>query len=202
MKERLNKDNFFDTHKHIQKNRVKKKQIVLINTGCSIDDHITRINFRYNKQYKKIPTFTIARSGAIHQHYDPLNSSQVLDNQDFDKQSIVIALENIGWLHFNEGSNTYVDWKGVIYENPIIEKLWRSKKYWAQYTDEQFLALTELIDYLCLEYSINKNFIGNNVTTHKPVNYKGILNRSNFSKNHYDLTPAFDFEKLTEIINK
>jgi hypothetical protein len=64
------------------------------------------------------------------------------------------------------------------------------------------LTLTELIDYLCLEYSINKNFIGDNVTTHKPINYKGILNRSNFSKNHYDLTPAFNFEKLTEIINK
>jgi hypothetical protein len=202
MKEKLNRDHFFDTHKHIQKNRTKKKQIVLINTGCSIDDYITRINLRYNKQYKKIPTFTIARSGAIYQHYDPINTSQILDNQDFDKQSIVIALENIGWLQYNEDLNTYIDWKGTTYHEPIIEKLWRSKKYWAQYTEEQFLILTELIDYLCLEYSINKNFIGNNVTTHKPINYKGILNRSNFSKNHYDLTPAFNFEKLTEIINK
>lgn len=202
MKEKLNRDHFFDTHKHIQKNRTKKKQIVLINTGCSIDDYINRINLRYNKQYKKIPAFTIARSGAIYQHYDPINTSQILDNQDFDKQSIVVALENIGWLQYNEDLNTYIDWKGTTYHEPIIEKLWRSKKYWAQYTEEQFLILTELIDYLCLEYSINKNFIGNNVTTHKPINYKGILNRSNFSKNHYDLTPAFNFEKLTEIINK
>ena len=49
--------------------------------------------------------------------------------------------------------------------------------------------------------SIEKNFIGNNVLAHKPMNFKGILNRSNFSKNHYDLTPAFDFEKLTKLIN-
>ena len=35
------------------KSRVKKKQIILINTGYPINDYLTKITLRYNKKYNK-----------------------------------------------------------------------------------------------------------------------------------------------------
>ena len=53
-----------------------------------------------------------------------------------------------------------------------------------------------------IEYNIIKDFIGNNIVINKPNTYRGVLNRSNYSKNYYDLSPAMDFKKLNELINK
>ena len=184
------------------KSRVKKKQIILINTGYPINDYLTKITLRYNKKYNKVPTYTIDRSGKLYQHFDPKNYTELFDDDAFNKAAITIALENVGWLEFMGDKNVYLDWRGHGYNNTVIEKNWRNKKFWAEYTNEQMETLFDLLNYLCLEYSIDKNFIGNNVLTDKLVNFKGIFNRSNFSKNHYDLNPAFDFEKLIEIINK
>ena len=197
----LNKEYYFTVQKVIQKTRCKKKQIILINTSCSIDEHLVKLTNRYNKKYTKIPAFTVGKLGQIYQHYDPSNYTQIIDNQELNKQSIVIAVENIGWLNYNEEINQYSDWRGFTYSENVIEKQWRLKKYWADYTNEQYLALIELIDYLCIEYSIDKKFVGSNIVINRPNNFNGVLTRSNFSKNHYDLTPAFDFEKLTDLIN-
>jgi hypothetical protein len=193
----INKDFYFNERS--LKNSEKKSQIVLVNTTQPIEPYLYGLSNRNNKRYTKIPTFTIDREGIIYQHFDPLNSSKILNYPTIDNQAITIALENVGWLNFHE---KYTDWSGNTYNDEVIEKLWRNKKYWAKYTEKQFLSLIELIDYLCNEYNIQKEFIGNNVTTHKPHNFNGILNRSNFSKNHYDLTPAFCFDKLTEKINE
>jgi hypothetical protein len=59
----------------------------------------------------------------------------------------------------------------------------------------------ELIDYLCIELSVEKNFVGNNVFLDDAIKFKGVLTRSNFNKNYNDLTPAFNFEKLIKKIN-
>jgi len=198
---KLNKDYYFTGDTHIKKTRVKKKQIILLNTGCNFDDHITKITNRFNGKYTKLPTFTIDNSGNIFQHYDPLYYTDIIDNEDVNKQSIIIAVENVGWLNYDEKTNQYEDWSGAKYQSDILEKPWRLKKYWSTYTNEQYLALIELINYLCIEYSIDKKFVGSNIIINKPNKINGILTRSNFSKNHHDLTPAFDFEKLTELIN-
>jgi hypothetical protein len=200
--EKFDKSYFFIKKPNILKNKSKKTQIVLLNTGYPIDDYFKKILTRHNGNYNKIPTFTIDRLGQIYQHYDPLFRSQILDNINFDKHAITIALENVGWVEFDKINNQYLDWRGLLYNQPIIDKPWRQKKYWAEYTKEQFIALTKLIDYLCIEYSINKSFIGDNVLNNKPLIFKGIINRSNFSKNHYDLSPAFNFEELSKNINK
>jgi hypothetical protein len=197
----LNKEYYFTDQRVIQKTRCKKKQIILLNTGCSLDEHLTKLTNRYNKKYTKIPAFSVGKSGQIYQHIDPANYTQIIDNQELNKQSIVITIENIGWLTHNENTDRYFDWRGFAYSENIIEKQWRLKKYWADYTNEQYLALIELIDYLCIEYSIDKKFVGSNIVINKPNNFNGVLTRSNFSKNHYDLTPAFDFEKLIGLIN-
>ena len=140
--------------------------------------------------------------GQIYQHIDPSNHTQIIDIQDLNKQSIVIAVENIGWLTHNEETNQYFDWRGASYSDTVIEKQWRLKKYWADYTNEQYLGLIELIDYLCIHYDVVKDFIGNNIVINKPNAERGILNRGNYTKNTYDLSPAADFKKINELINK
>jgi len=192
---------YFTEETQIKKTKAKKRQLVLLNTGCSIESHFIKITKRFNGKYTKIPTFTIDKSGKIYQHYDPLQYTQLIDNEDLSKQSIIIALENLGWLNYDEKTSQYEDWMGAPYRFDVVERAWRSKKYWASYTNEQYLALTELINYLCIEYSIDKNFVGSNIIINRANKINGILTRSNFSKNHYDLTPAFDFEKLIELIN-
>lgn len=195
----INKDYYFNNI--IKKNKSKKKQIILLNTEVPIANFLTKISTRYNKNYTKIPTFTIARDGKIFQHYNPTFSSELFTDPNINKQSITIALENVGWLNYNKATNKYIDWRDDIYDGEVINKPWRGKKLWADYTDTQFFVLIKLIDYLCIEHSIEKYFIGNNVIIKNPIAFKGILNRSNYFKNYYDLTPAFDFEKLTENIN-
>lgn len=194
----LNKDHYFENN--IFRVESKKEKIVLINTLAPIEDYLTKLSLRYNKKYTKIPTFTIDRNGVIYQHLNPDKYSKILDNDSLDSQAIVIALENVGWLNFDPIFQDYCDWRGNLYEGSVIEIPWRNKKYWAAYTNEQFSSLIHLIDYLCNEHTINKNFIGNNVLS-GIKNFKGIINRSNFSKNHFDLSPAFDFEELTKQIN-
>lgn len=189
---------YFDDILRAYKTKAKKKQIVLMNTGSEIEYFLNKIKNRYNSKYNKIPAFSISGSGEIYQHYDTTYVSGSLENLNFDRQAITIALENVGWLTKDDINNKYYDWLGDIYKKPVIEQSWRNKKYWASYTDIQLNVLSDLIDYLCIEYNIRKHFIGHNVLVDNPLNFNGILNRSNISKQHYDLTPAFDFEKLTE----
>lgn len=200
--EKFINDYYFSDETQIKKSRVKKKQLILLNTGCPIENHFTKITKRFNGKYTKIPTFTIDKSGNTYQHYDPSLYTEAIDNEDFNKQSIVIAIENVGWLEYDEKANQYEDWCGAPYQSDVIERQWRSKKHWASYTNDQYLALSDLINYLCIQYSIDKNFVGSNIIINRASKINGILTRSNFSKNHYDLTPAFDFEKLIELINK
>jgi hypothetical protein len=191
---------FYIENNNIKEFNTPKEKIVLINTSLPIENHLNKMKLRYGGKYDKIPAFTIDREGVIYQHINPTHTSKILDNDSLDRQAIVIALENVGWVEFEDVLNEYYDWRGVRYCGPVVEIPWRGKKYWAQYSAAQFPSLIELIDYLCKEHSINKRFIGNNVIC-SIKNYKGVINRSNFSKLHFDLTPAFNFEILTKTIN-
>lgn len=179
----------------------KKEQIVLTNTLCPINDFLTKIKLRYNKKYNKVPAYTIDRSGTLYIHFDPVNQTKFFENDKMNDIGIVISLENVGWLDYIDEKDIYVDWRGVKYIGNVVPKIWRGKKYWADYTDEQMEVLLQLTNYLCITHSINKNFIGNNVFNDEAKKFKGVLNRSNLNKNYHDLTPAFNFDKLNKELN-
>mgnify|MGYP000079254165 FL=1 len=198
----VNKEYYFDDSEHIQKNRTKKKQIILLNTTCSLDEHLTKLKTRFNGKYNRLPCFFISQSGEIYQHYNPVYYSLLMEEHQIEKHCITIALENVGWLFKDSLTGKFTTWKGIEYSGEVIEVPWRNKKYWATYSDQQYEKLAELIDYLCIQHNIIKEFIGNNIVVNKPINHRGILNRGNYSKNYYDLSPAADFKKLNELINK
>jgi hypothetical protein len=179
-----------DVNKH-------KTQIVITNTNCTIDEHLSKISLRYNKKYNKVPAYTIDKSGALFCHYDPKKSANFFEDNGFNLRSIVISLENIGWLDLID--DCYYDWRGLTYGDGVFTMDWRNKKHWAEYTNEQTRVLIELINYLCLTESIKKKFIGTNTFIKDADKFNGVMVRSNISKNYYDLTPAFDFDKLIEL---
>lgn len=196
----INKDFYFNDSDHIQKSKTKKKQIVLINSLSTLEEHLIKIKTRYNGKYTNIPCFFVSKDGQIYQHFNSNYYSSLMNEQRVEKQVIIIALENVGWLYKDTLNGNFVTWKGSVYDGEVSEIPWRNKKYWAKYTDQQYSELVELINYLCIEHNITKEFVGNNVIIEKPNNYRGILNRSNYSKNYYDLSPAMDFKKLKELI--
>ena len=57
-----------------------------------------------------------------------------------------------------------------------------------------------LLTDLCNDLSIDKNFIGHNVRVEGVEKFKGIVTRSNYSEYFTDLSPAFNFDKIKEII--
>ncbi len=181
---------------------LKKELIVLTNTTYPINDHLTKIKLRFNRKYNKVPSYTIDRVGALYLHHESEKCAYFFEDIELNKKSIVISLENVGWLDRVKDKDTYVDWRGMVYNGTITERYWRCKKYWADYTFEQIETLIQLIDYLCKKHNIEKNFVGHNVFFDGAKNFKGIVNRGNFNKNYYDLTPAFDFEELNKKLNQ
>lgn len=156
---------------------------------------------RLNGKNKKTSTFTINKEGKVFQHYDPKYYSTFVNNQQ-DKASISIVLENCGWFRKDSMINKYIDWLGNIYNkqsNEVVVKRWRNHTYWDSYCDEQTESLKKLVIQLCDEYKIPKNFIGNNVYNEDIDLYKGITFRSNYSQESTDISPAFDMEILKNI---
>lgn len=193
----FNTDYDFNSQDFVNKEKTKKKQIILCHTSCTISQYLKKITTRDNKKYDKIPHFTIDLAGNVYSHIDPQFTSNFIGVETIDKDSIIVILENVGWLNYNVEQTRFFDWMGNEYFGKKVEKLWRNKRYWAEYTEDQILSLITLLNYLCEEYSITKDFTGNNITITKPRSFKGILNRSNYNKNYYDLSPAMDFEIIT-----
>lgn len=190
----FNTDHTID-YNNIILSKHKKKQIILAHTSSTIDDYLVKVKTRFNGKYNKIPAYVIGLDGVIYELFSPQYQSTFMEDESVDKMSISVVLENVGWLIKGEGSLLY-DWKGQIYTGNYCNVDWRQKKIWALYGDEQMVSLIQLISNLSEKFNISKDFVGDNTIISKPKTFKGVLNRSNYSKIHYDLSPAFDFNQL------
>ena len=173
-----------------------KKQIILGSTfNHDMRHYIGWLN-RYNGEFKRTASFTISLDGSIHQHFNPKFYSRYLNNKEIDPKTIVILLENDGWLLKIIENNGFYTWTGDIYNKSIdvIEKKWRGYSYWAPYSDKQFESLVSLVNKLCEEFSIPKTAIGHNTKVDDLKDYEGVLYKSNLDKQYTDLSPAFNFE--------
>lgn len=178
----------------------RKKQIVLTHTSRNVTDYISSLKYRYNGKYDKIPHFIIQKDGRVFQMIDPSLYSKILDSEQQNKHSIVICLENLGWLKKNPLNPSYVNWIGDIYKEGIYERKWRGHFFWEPYTNEQMESLVELSLYLCEMFSIPASCIGHNVKLDGIEKFEGIVTRSNFTTDNTDLSPAFDFDYFKKIL--
>lgn len=175
-----------------------KKQIVIANTFNHDMKHFIGWKKRHNGNYKKTAAFTIDAAGVVYRHFDPIFQSKYFGNTDLDSKSIVILIENDGWLYNDAEKNIFITWIGDIYNKPekVFEKRWRGYTHWVNYTKEQFNSCVELTKMLCDEFYIPNNVMSHNTKIDGLSDFNGVLYKSNIEKYYTDISPAWDFEQF------
>ena len=171
-----------------------KNQIILVHTSRNIGEYLVSLKHRHNGNYNKIPHYFISRKGEIIQLLDNEQYTNFFNDPTYDKSSIIVSLENLGWIEKEPLKNHYINWIGNIYKEKIVDKKWRDYFFWQPYTNIQLDNLAELCKDLSEKMSINLTCIGHNTKTNRMETFNGIFTRSNFDENYTDVSPAFDFE--------
>jgi replication initiation and membrane attachment protein DnaB len=109
-------------------------------------------------------------------------------------------LENLGWLEKKPLSNSYINWKGSIYNQQVYEKKWRDYFFWQPYTTSQLKSTADLCNQLIQTLRIENRCIGHNTKVDGIENYEGIVSKSNFNSNFTDLNPSFNFEAFRKLL--
>ena len=197
----INEDKFvLSTKNYVEKENIKK-QIVIGHTFNHDMRHAIGWLHRHNGHYKKTAAFSIDAAGFVYKHFDPKFQSEIFNDKHLDDRSIVILLENDGWLIKNN-KNEFITWNGDIYKkNPdIVRVKWRGYEHWAPYTTNQVESAGNLINHLCNDFSIPLNVISHNTKVAGLKDYEGVIYRSNLDMNNTDLSPAFNFSDFKEMI--
>lgn len=190
----------YDGFKPLGKQKNKNK-IILINTFRDIKGYLVSLKYRHNGEYDKIPNYVITKKGEILRLLGDSGYSNLFDDKLIKYNSIVIAIENLGWLEKNQDRGTNINWIGDIYNGEPYYKKWRDYDFWDVYTEAQMNSLVSLCSEICDRMKINKKFIGHNIKTDINLKFNGILSRSNIYKSYTDVSPSFDiklFEKKLE----
>ena len=172
----------------------KKEQIIIGNTFNHDMRHYNGWLKRYNGHYKKTAAFTISSVGLIYKHFDPKFYSNYFKDYQSNSKSIVILLENDGWLIKNSENNEFITWIGDIYKGVVFERKWRDYYFWQPYTEKQIETLGLLCKQLFQETSVKSQFIGHNTKISDFQRQEGVVTRSNYDVDFTDVSPAFSFE--------
>jgi hypothetical protein len=174
-----------------------KSQIVLANTLNTDMCHFKGWTKRYNGKYLKTAAFTIDAAGLVYKHFDPKYHSKYFGELEHDTKSIVILLENNGWLTKNTEKNEFNNWLGGIYnkDKKIFKKKWRGYEYWACYNDKQVESAVNLVKILCEEYFIPLSVMTHNTKVDVDA-LESIVYKSNINKHYKDLNPSWDCLKF------
>jgi hypothetical protein len=183
----------YGNFKSIGKSKTKK-QIILCHTSREVEEYLVSLKYRFNSKFDRVPNFVITKGGKILQLLPELDYTNFFEDNTINKNSIIICLENLGWLEKKQLTNWYINWKGSIYNQQVYERKWRDFFFWQPYTEEQMGSLVLLCEKLCLEFSIPRKSVGHNTKFEGIKNFDGIVSRSNYDSRFTDLNPSFDFE--------
>jgi N-acetyl-anhydromuramyl-L-alanine amidase AmpD len=178
----------------------KKTQIILCHTSREVEEYLASLKFRYNSKYDKVPNYVVTRDGKVLQLLSDQSYSNFFDDIITNKLSIIVSLENLGWLEKKPLSNHYINWKGSIYNQQVYEKKWRDYYFWQPYTMEQIKVTAELCKHLTDILNIDKTCVGHNTKIDGIENFEGICSRSNYNSMFTDLNPAFNFETFSKLL--
>jgi N-acetyl-anhydromuramyl-L-alanine amidase AmpD len=200
---KINNDLLLTENNYISVN-CNKTNIVLASTFNQDMKHVIGWKNRLNGKNKKTAAFTIDAAGVIYKHFEPKYYSNFLRNISFNSKSIVILLENNGWLVKDSEKNQFINWLGDIYREPdlVFNKKWRGYEYWSPYTKEQFESTLVLVKELCEEFNIEPQAISHNTKTDDVNTFNGVIYRSNIEKHYTDLNPSWDFNEFKNRLEK
>lgn len=154
------------------------------------------IKHRLNGNFNRIPNYIITREGKVIQLLKDNEYSNFFSSITLNKKSIIISLENLGWLEKEPLTNHYVNWIGDIYKGNVFEKKWRNYYFWQPYTDKQIEITSLLCTKLINEIKIKNKVIGHNTKIVGVDKFEGIVSRSNYDSDFTDVSPAFNFDEL------
>jgi N-acetyl-anhydromuramyl-L-alanine amidase AmpD len=179
--------------RHLDKTK-KKIQIVLTHTSRDAKEFSVLLTNRLNGTYTKIPHYLITRDGKVVQFLEDIECPNYFTNKLINTKSIIVCLENFGWLEKQPLKNYYINWIGNIYKEKVVERKWRDYFIWQPYTEIQMDKTVELCKELSKNHDINLSCVGHNTKVKGVESFLGILTHSNFNELTTDLSPAFDFE--------
>ena len=173
-------------------NQKKKKQIILCHTSREVGEYLSSLKFRYNGSFDRIPNYVVTREGKVLQLLSNTSHTNYFPDENVNRNSVIICLENLGWLEKKPLSNSYINWKGSIYNEQVYEKKWRDYFFWQPYTTSQLKSTADLCNQLIQTLRIENRCIGHNTKVEGITNYEGIVSKSNFNSNFTDLNPSFN----------
>ena len=179
----------------------KKKQIILCHTSREVEEYLTSLKVRYNSKYDKIPNYIVTKDGKILQLLPDEGHSNFFTESNLNRNSIIVCLENLGWLEKKPLTNYHINWKGSIYNQEVYEKKWRDFFFWEPYSEEQVKSTAELCSHLTEILKIKKRCIGHNTRFEGVEHFEGIVSKSNFDGKYTDLNPSFNFENFIKLID-
>ena len=181
----------------------KKNQIILTHTSRDVEEYLTSLKYRMNGKFNRTPHYVVTKDGTVIKTLNHEAYSNYFQEINVNRSSIIICLENLGWLEKVPLKDQYTNWIGNIYKGVPYEKKWRDYFLWQPYTDIQVDKTVELCKELCEKFSIPNKFVGHNTKIDGIENFQGIVSRSNFNSRFTDLSPAFPFEAFkTKIENE
>jgi len=178
----------------------KKRQIILCHTSREVEEYLTSLEFRYNSNYDKIPNYVITNNGTILQLLSNDGHTNFFQEDNINRNAIVVCLENLGWLEKKPLTDYHINWKGSIYNQQVYEKKWRDFFFWEPYNSKQVETAAELCYHLTTEIRIKKNCVGHNTKIDGIQGFEGIVSRSNFNSKYTDLNPSFNFETFNKLL--
>lgn len=189
----------FGNFKDFEKNK-NKKQIILCDSQRSGEEYLNGLKHRNNGNYNKIPNYFVSRDGKIISLLSDDSYSNFFYDNEVNKNSIIICVENLGWLQKTPLDLGYHNWIGEKTAEEVFERKWRDKTFWHRYTKEQINSLSELCQKLTKKFSIHKTFIGHNTKVDGIKIFNGIVCRSNYNNKFTDPNPSFSFEEFKNMI--
>ena len=179
----------------------KKQQIILQHTSRNIEEYLVGLKYRFNGRYKKIPNYIVSRDGKVLQLLNNESYGKTFSEENINRNSIVISLENLGWLEKEPLNNQYVNWIGDIYKGDVYEKKWRDYFFWQPYTETQIEYTAKLCKKISEETGIPVEVVEHNTRINGVEKFRGITSKSNFDSVFTDLSPAFNFETFLKYLN-
>ena len=178
----------------------EKKQIILCHTSREVQEYLASLQFRYNSKYDKIPNYVVTRDGKVLQLLDDTSYSNFFSDSQINKNSVIICLENLGWLEKKPLTKYYLNWKGSIYNQQVYEKKWRDFYFWHPYTDKQLETTAGLCKQIMKSLQIDKSCVGHNTKIEGIKKFEGISSRSNYDVIYTDLSPSFNFVNFIKLL--
>ena len=178
----------------------KKHQIIISHSSRPIEEYLLSLKYRYNGKFPRVPNYVITRDGRVLELLSKTEHSNFFRESNINRNSVIIVLENLGWLQKEPLKDYYVNWNGDIYNGIVFEKKWRDYFFWQPYTTTQLSLTADLCNKLFKEMSIPNKVIGHNTRINGIEKFEGVITRSNFDINYTDVSPAFNFDEFLKNI--